>query len=221
MERDYFVFYRSFYTALKNMPAEEFKQTISAVCEYSFDGIEPDLEGIPFMAFELIRPHIDASNKRYADGKRGGRPRKNPSFEIEKPPFSVLENHGYENEKANNKDKVKDKDKVKEKDKVKDKESMAAQPQVDAIEEMCFSPELESAVRSWVRYKTEKRQGYKETGLRSLLTRIKKEADANGDRAVINLIQECMANNWQGIIWDRLKQDKVKSRLQEVASWRI
>lgn len=210
MARDYFVFYRSFYIALKELPAEEFKKTISAVCEYSFDATEPDLDGIPFMAFELIRPHIDASNKRYEDGKKGGRPRKNRGLENEKPPFSVLETSGFENEKANI--KVKD----------KDKEVIAAEPHVDPVEEMGYSPELESTVKSWVRYKTEKRQAYKETGLRSLLTRIRKEADARGDRAVINLIQESMANNWQGIIWDRLQSgDRIANRVKEVANWKL
>lgn len=225
MARDYFVFYRSFYTALKNLPAEEFMETISAVCEYAFDGTEPDLKGIPFMAFELIRPHIDANNKRYTDGKHGGRPRKTSGFENEKPVVFETETSGYENEKANIKvkDKVKVKEKDKEKDKAKDKKVIAALPQGDSpIEEMGFSPELESTVKSWVRYKTEKRQAYKETGLRSLLTRIRREANERGDRAVINLIQESMSNNWQGIIWDRLgKQTKTTSRVQEVASWNI
>ena len=175
------------------------------------------------MAFELIRPHIDANNKRYEDGKRGGRPRKITGSETEKPLVLNKKTTGFENENLIIKDKVKEKekDKDKEKDKVKDKKVIAAEtPGEILIEEMCFSPELESTVKCWIRYKTEKRQGYKQTGLKSLLSRIKKEADTRGDRAVINLIQESMANNWQGIIWDRMsKTDRIAQRVAEVDSW--
>lgn len=73
------------------------------------------------------------------------------------------------------------------------------------ISEQCFSPDLEAAVKDWVRYKIEKRQGYKETGLRNLLSQIRNKAEEYGESKVIALIHECMSNNWQGIIWDRLR----------------
>lgn len=74
------------------------------------------------------------------------------------------------------------------------------------IAERGFSPHLDSAVREWVKYKKEKRQGYKEVGLSNLLTKIQREAQAHGEDKVADLIHECMANNWQGIIWDRLSE---------------
>ena len=73
------------------------------------------------------------------------------------------------------------------------------------ISEQCFSPDLEAAVKDWVRYKIEKRQGSKETGLRNLLSQIRNKAEEYGESKVIALIHECMSNNWQGIIWDRLR----------------
>ena len=76
------------------------------------------------------------------------------------------------------------------------------------ISEQCFSPDLEAAVKDWVRYKIEKRQGYKETGLRNLLSQIRNKAEEHGESKVITLIHECMSNNWQGIIWDRLRTNK-------------
>jgi len=68
-----------------------------------------------------------------------------------------------------------------------------------------FEPDLYSAVKDWIKYKTEKRQQYKPQGLNSLLAQIQKNTEEYGAQTVINLINECMANNWQGIIWDRLK----------------
>lgn len=67
-----------------------------------------------------------------------------------------------------------------------------------------FGTELQSALSDWLAYKREKRQEYKPTGLRSLMTQVQKHAEQYGEDAVARLIRDCMASNWQGIIWDRL-----------------
>ena len=88
------------------------------------------------------------------------------------------------------------------------------------IEDMGFLPELEETVKEWTRYKIEKRQGYKETGFRNLLTQIRKSSELYGDAAVVDLIRNSMSNNWQGIIWDRLKRrGQIANRVSEVDSW--
>ena len=98
MDRDSFVFYASFHKALSGLPPDDYKQTLVAVCEYALFGKEPDLQGIPFMAFELIRPQIDANNKKYQNGikgaeygKLGGRPKKKTSVVMEENPLGVIE----------------------------------------------------------------------------------------------------------------------------------
>ena len=68
-----------------------------------------------------------------------------------------------------------------------------------------FGNDLQEAFKSWLSYKAEKRQAYKPTGLKSLITEIRNNAQKYGEAAVANLIRECMANNWQGIIFSRLK----------------
>ena len=67
---------------------------------------------------------------------------------------------------------------------------------------------LRGKIEEWLRYKEERKEIYKETGLKSLLTQIEKNSKKYGDEAVINLIDESMANNWKGIIWDKLKNKK-------------
>lgn len=74
--------------------------------------------------------------------------------------------------------------------------------------ESLFSGELLSAVRDWLAYKTERRERYKPTGLKSLLTEIENRAEKHGERAVADVIRLSMANNWRGIIWDRIRQGK-------------
>ena len=91
------------------------------------------------------------------------------------------------------------------------------------IEEAGFGPELEQAVKEWVKYKTEKRQSYKETGLKSLLTMVRNKAAKEGDASVIEAINLAMASNWQGFHFDnvgtRTKTDRIKNRVKEVDSW--
>lgn len=70
-----------------------------------------------------------------------------------------------------------------------------------------FGPALSAAFEDWIAYKREKRQEYKPTGLKSLVTQVQNKAGEYGEEAVVNLIRECMASNWQGIIWDKLAKD--------------
>lgn len=74
-----------------------------------------------------------------------------------------------------------------------------------------FSPALQSALESWLRYKSEKHQSYKPEGLKALIGEIRNNAARYGEDAVIGLIGKCMSSNWQGIIWDRLKKAEVES----------
>lgn len=77
-----------------------------------------------------------------------------------------------------------------------------------------FGQELQEAVMDWLSYKAEKSQAYKPTGLKMLVAKIKNHADKYGEAAVADLIRECMASNWQGIIFDRLK-DRQKGGTSE------
>lgn len=69
---------------------------------------------------------------------------------------------------------------------------------------------LTSAFEDWLRYKREKKQTYKETGLKALVSEVKNKAAVYGEDAVAALIRQCMASNWKGIIWDILDRQQVK-----------
>lgn len=76
----------------------------------------------------------------------------------------------------------------------------------DAIEETFgYNEFLLETIKDWLAYKKEKRQGYGERGLKSLLTQLKNRVSEYGEDAVIEVIQESMAANYQGITWDKLK----------------
>ena len=69
-----FVFYESFYIAMKSLTLEEKKEYISSICNYglyekTFE-LSPKIEGM----FQLVKPQIDANIKKRKNGKKGGRP---------------------------------------------------------------------------------------------------------------------------------------------------
>lgn len=72
--RDSFIFYRSFYEALAELSHQQQTKVVMALCEYALNGKEPDLKGSALAIFKLIRPQVDANNKKYENGKKGGRP---------------------------------------------------------------------------------------------------------------------------------------------------
>lgn len=91
-----------------------------------------------------------------------------------------------------------------------------------------ISPFLAEHLKSWFKYKTERREPYKEQGMKSLLRQIENHAQKHGDMAIVELIDDSMANGWKGIIFDRLKKpqarqssyaDKIQNRVSDVDNW--
>ena len=70
MERKQFTWYRSYYDALKELPAEEFRDIVLAVCAYALDGEEPELSGVARSIFTLIRPTLEVGRSRAENRSR-------------------------------------------------------------------------------------------------------------------------------------------------------
>ncbi len=93
--RDSFIFYRSFYEAIKDLPQKECLECFQAICEYGLNGNVIEVKGkMSKIAMTLILPQLEANYKRYANGSKGGRPKKTNGFENKKP-------NGYETKKPN------------------------------------------------------------------------------------------------------------------------
>lgn len=74
MERESFIFYRSFYEAIKCMPSEVQAEIYPAICEYALFGKLPkSLSEVAKGMFTLIKPNIDVNTARFENGKKGGR----------------------------------------------------------------------------------------------------------------------------------------------------
>lgn len=75
MERNSFVFYKSFYESINELSDAEQIAVFQAMMQYQFEGTEPTLSGVPKAVFVLIKPQLDANNSRYENGCKGGRPK--------------------------------------------------------------------------------------------------------------------------------------------------
>lgn len=76
--KDSYVFYRSYYEAITELPDNEQLKLFKAITEFGLNNEEIKLDGISKVLFTLIKPNIKSSNARYQasieNGKRGGNP---------------------------------------------------------------------------------------------------------------------------------------------------
>lgn len=83
MNRTQYTFYESFYKAAKRIKDPTARAEVyDAICEYALYGNEPDIDVLSEMAaiaFELIKPNLDASRKKAESGKLGGRKKQSES----------------------------------------------------------------------------------------------------------------------------------------------
>ena len=112
--RDGFVFYRSFFESFEDLSKKDKLTLFDALCNYALNDIEPELSGTTAAIFKLLKPQVDANNRRYENGKKGGRPKGNQTETKTKP----NDNQTITKTEPKEKDKDKDKVKVKDKDKV-------------------------------------------------------------------------------------------------------
>ena len=70
-KKDSMVFYRSFYEALKCLPDDVKAEVYDAIFSFGLDFVEPGFTNkIAEGMFKLIKPQIEANNKRYFNGKQ-------------------------------------------------------------------------------------------------------------------------------------------------------
>lgn len=78
-----------------------------------------------------------------------------------------------------------------------------------------LSEALQEKMAEWVTYKMERKEGYKEQGMKSLLRQVENNALKYGDQAVCELIELCMASGWKGVIFDKLEKQPSRPAYQK------
>jgi hypothetical protein len=194
-ERTQFTFYASFFDAVSRIKKKADRaDAYDAICAYALREEDPDfskMSDAAQIAFLLIKPNLDSSRRKAKSGKDGGSKKANGKQNGSK-------------QEANCKQEEGESEKEKEKEREKENECYPPNPFSQIIASYSFSESLMAKTTAWLKYKSERRESYKEQGLKSLLTQIQKNAAKYGEQAVIDLMEQCMAANWAGIIWDRL-----------------
>lgn len=180
-----FTFYGNYYEIIKYLNDEQRLKLYDALMKYMFENEEPAFEGLLKGIWINLKMPLDTSKN---NGGRGGRPKK------EETELKPIENRLKTDKKPN--------------DKPIDKQI------IFLISNFLFLKDkglLREKIEQWVKYKWERKEYYKETGFKSLLARIESATTQYGVDQVINLIDECMANNYKGIIFEKLtKPNKTK-----------
>ena len=102
----------------------------------------------------------------------------------------------------------KERDKEKEEDKNKSVRETTHTLFQRLLPDYVLSPDLQAKMGEWITYKTERKEPYKEQGMKTLLRQVENNSLKYGDQAVCNMIDDSMANGWKGIIFDRLQNQK-------------
>lgn len=190
-----FIFYGSFLEGVEQLPEDMQLEALKGIIRYGL-GEDPEVSGISAALLAMAKPQIDANRKRRADGAKGGR----PSKQVEDSPES--ENHRLSDAKP----------KVKEKVKVKDKDIPPISPlavcgmSADDLETLGVVRKVAEKLSEWITSRLEQGDPIAETGLKSLVSIAKDKITKHGADAVAQLITECMASGYKGIVWDRLEK---------------
>lgn len=196
-ERTQFTFYASFFDAVSRIKKKADRaDAYDAICAYALREEDPDfskMSDAAQIAFLLIKPNLDSSRRKAKSGKDGGSKKANGK-----------QNGSKQEANCKQEEDESEKEKEKEKEGEIENECYPPTPFSKIIASYSFSEPLMAKTTAWLKYKSERRESYKEQGLKSLLTQIQKNAAKYGEQAVIDLMEQCMAANWAGIIWDRL-----------------
>lgn len=217
--REYVKLWLSYETYFEPLADAEVGRLVRAMMKYKSDGTEPKFSGNERFTWPSIKRDMDEAERAYQEyresraqnGAKGGRPKKPYGFSENQKKHMVFEEtiESIENQGKRNKEQGQ-----------RTKENIP--PSIPPQGETGFGPALQKAFEAWIVYKQEKRQGYKPTGLKSLITQIRNNADKYGEQAVADLIERCMASNWQGIIFDILtkEQDRGTQQVQNQSAQR-
>ena len=197
---DKFTFYKNYYDIINYLPDEQRLALYDSISKYMFEDKEPELQGLLNGIWVNIKMPLDTSKKNIKNGQNGGRPI-NPTNNPEKTQtITQMKPKSEPKAKANN------------------ISYFLFLINNNKYKYININNYLYKKIEEWLNYKQERKEIYKQTGLQSLLTQIDKQTDIYGEEAIIELINECMASNYKGIIFDKLK-NKFKRTEKPLPEW--
>lgn len=194
-----FTFYKNYYELIKYLKKEDRLEMYDAIFQFMFENKEPTFNGLKKGLWINISMPLNTSKINSLNGKKGGAPEGNTNAQKQAKNKQNL----TENQTKNKQNEI--------------------EKQTNNISYFLFlisnnkyiyinnnNIKLINKIKEWLDYKKERKEIYKETGLKSLLTEIENNIEIYGMENVIDLINTCMANNYKGIIFEKLKQKQKK-----------
>ena len=194
---DKFTFYRNYYEIIKYLPEKDRLTLYDAILKYMFENKEPELKDLLKGIWINIKMPMDTNKRNIKNGQNGGRPTK----------------------EKNNPNETQKKPKREPKPKANNISYFLFLISNNKYKYIIYNSNIYNKIEEWLNYKQEKKEIYKETGLKNLLTQIENQIDIYGEEQVVNLITECMANNYKGIIFDKLKNKSTFKKQNVEPEW--
>lgn len=78
-----------------------------------------------------------------------------------------------------------------------------------------FSVGVQQVINDWLAYKEERKEPYKETGLKAWLGLVRNKLKSYEDKYIIDVIKRSMASQYKGVVWDWLKDSPKRGKYKE------
>lgn len=228
------VMYYDILEQLEDFSDEQFGKITRAIIKYDMTGEIPKFNDTAIkIAFKCVKPTLDRNKKEYEDmceknrqnvQKRWANKSEIPNDTTEYDGIRSYNSYTVDTDIDNDIDKDNDKEIDKDnnsKKKIKKKSVESNDLKIDTIiSEFNFTKQVSDAIFEWLQYKKEKKQTYKDTGLRRLLKTIKEWCLDNGDEYVLKAISYSMSNNYSGIFYNEpsftKKQPQIKKSQKDI-----
>ena len=216
---------RSVTEAMECFPADQQLAAYQAINRYGLDGVEPEFDDDHQVArgiFILAKPFLDANNRRYENGRKGGRPvtetkpnrnqtepNRNQTVTETKPSANQIvekkNSRRVEELKSGRVEELKSKEGVPP---ISPRRSVNAVPEASQEDLMAVGvpPALCEQVSEWVSNRDAKGETLTQGEFKSFVSMVNAKATQYGAKAVSDLIGEAMSNGYKGVPWDRLER---------------
>ena len=191
-----FTMYFDYYNLIDTLPSKDKATLLVAINDYMFKDIEPNLTGHNQAIFNTLKNQLNVSK---SNSKRRNR--------------TTTEQQPNNNQKATE-------TKPNEGPKENKTSILSFKFYISNFKFINNNNLLISKIKEWLNYKKQRKdKPYTEIGLNSLLTRIDKTVEEYGTDKVIDVIDYSIANNYQGIVFDRLKNLKPSTNNSNNQKW--
>ena len=200
-----FTFFRDYFNLIDTLKKTDKLEVLNAIVNYMFKDEEPTLKGHNLAVFNTLKHQLNKSKSNSKRSKGNGAPIGNNNASKNKPKTNQKQTENKPNEEPKT-----------NKSRLSTFYFLISNFLFLKLIDKYSSEDIEKlkeSIKKWYEYKLERKEEYKERGFNALLTQIENNVLKYGLKEVCDLIEECMASNYKGIIFDKLEKTKPKEFL--------